>query len=114
MTEQEARDFLTALGDEIELWRKRRKLSRAELGDMVGLSETTIGRIERGSADTALPTSDAWRIASHLGISFSDLIRRAEEMTTIDAEPELSEGADTSMPEAALEGEEEPGAPQEG
>jgi len=79
MTEQEARDFLTALGAEITSWRKRRRLTRAELASHVGVSETTIGRIERGGTDAAVATSDVWRISSALGLAFADLVRRAED-----------------------------------
>ena len=78
MTEQEARDFLTALGSEIAIWRKRRGLSRADLARKVDVSETTIGRIERGGPSAAAATSDVWRIATALGLSFSDLVHRAE------------------------------------
>ncbi len=79
MTEQDSRDFLVALGVEIASWRKRRKLTRAELGSRVDLSETTIGRIERGDAASAAAAGDVWRIAAALGLSLSDLTRRAEE-----------------------------------
>lgn len=79
MSEQDARDFLTALGAEIAAWRKRRGLTRAELGQRVELSETTIGRIERGEASAAAATTDVWRIAANLDLPFSDLVRRAED-----------------------------------
>lgn len=78
MTEQEARDFLSALGTEIAIWRKRRGLSRADLAQMVDVSETTIGRIERGGPDAGAATSDIWRIARALDLSFTDLVERAE------------------------------------
>lgn len=84
MTEQEARDFLTALGSEIAIWRKRRGLSRADLARKVDVSETTIGRIERGGPDAAAATSDVWRIATALGLSFSDLVHRAETAQELD------------------------------
>lgn len=89
MTEQEARDFLAALGAEITSWRKRRKLTRGDLAKRVGVSETTIGRIERGGSDAAVATSDVWRISAALGLAFSDLVRRAEEAE------QLSEVTDT-------------------
>lgn len=79
MTEQDSRDFLVALGVEIASWRKRRRMTRAELGSKVDLSETTIGRIERGEVTAAAPAGDIWRIAAALGLSLSDLTRRAEE-----------------------------------
>ncbi|AIY15805.1 helix-turn-helix domain-containing protein [Pimelobacter simplex] len=79
MTEQDSRDFAAALGAEIASWRKRRKLSRGDLGALVDLSETTIGRIERGNVAAAAATADVWRISAALGLTFSDLVRRAEE-----------------------------------
>ncbi len=87
MTEQDSRDFLVALGVEIASWRKRRKLTRAELGAKVDLSETTIGRIERGDVVAAAPAGDIWRIAAALGLSLSDLTRRAEEAISLDTTP---------------------------
>jgi len=86
MTEQDARDFLSALGSEIKAWRQRRGLSRGELAALVDVSETTIGRIERGGAQGAVATTDVWRIASALGLSFSDLVRRAEEVAALSDE----------------------------
>lgn len=86
MTEQDARDFLAALGAEIATWRKRRGLNRADLAALVDLSETTIGRIERGGSSHSVATSDVWRIASALGLSFTDLARRAEESLALSDE----------------------------
>ena len=87
MSEQEAEDFLLALGAEVAKWRKLRGLSREELGDLVDKSATTIGRIERGQGESAMATTDAWRIAAHLGITFSDLVRSAEDAVEMDSIP---------------------------
>jgi transcriptional regulator with XRE-family HTH domain len=87
MTEQQARDFLAALGAEIAAWRRQKRLTRAELGRMVDVSETTVGRIERGGSGAAVATSDVWRIAAALGLSFSDLVRRAEDMAELSEAP---------------------------
>lgn len=81
MSEQEARDFLTALGGEIVLWRRRRHLNRAQLGELVDLSDSTVGRIERGQ-EAGTPT-DIWRIANALGVPFSTLIQRAEDVARL-------------------------------
>lgn len=71
-----ARAFAEALGAEIGYWRKRRGLTRGELAERAGISETTMGRVEReGPKDV----SDTWRLAKALGIPFADLVRRAEE-----------------------------------
>lgn len=103
MTEQQARDFAVALGAEVSTWRKRRKLTRAELADRVGSSETTIGRIERGSEDSAVATTLIWRIAAALGLSFADLVRRAEDAMALSG----------PTPMVANYGDEEAGAPEE-
>lgn len=86
MTEQQVRDFAVALGAEIRYWRKRKGMNGPELGKMVGLSGTTIGRIERGSEDSSAAAADMWRIAKVLGLSFSDLVRRAEEAQALAAD----------------------------
>lgn len=103
MTEQDSRDFLVALGAEISSWRKRRRMTRADLGSLVDLSETTIGRIERGDASAAAATPDIWRIAVHLGLSLSDLTRRAEDALDL---------SDPS-PKVAKRSEEQAGAPED-
>lgn len=95
MTEQDARDFLGALGAEIAAWRKRRGLSREELADRVDVSASTIGRIERGGVSAAVATSDVWRIAAALDLSFSDLVRRAEDADEL-AAGRSERGADES------------------
>lgn len=79
MTEQQARDFAAALGAEITYWRRRRGLSRTQLADKAGISTTTLGRIERADANAAAATADIWRIAKVLDISFSFIVRRAED-----------------------------------
>lgn len=79
MTEQQAQEFTAALGAEISYWRKRRGLSREQLGEQVGLSSTTIGRIERGDPGASAGSADVWRIAVALGITFTDLVRRSED-----------------------------------
>lgn len=104
MTEQESRDFLTALGAEIASWRRRRKLSRAELGKQVDLSETTIGRIERGDLTASAAAGDVWRIAVALGLTLSDLTRRAEEALDL---------SDPSATLVAKRSKEQAGAPED-
>lgn len=103
MTEQEAEDFLAALGGEITAWRKRRRLTRAQLAALVDLSETTIGRIERGGADTAVATSDVWRISAALGLAFSDLVRRAEEAEQLLGGGSTRRGAGRRQPAYSFE-----------
>ncbi len=92
MTEQQSREFAEALGAEIARWRRTRKLTRAELGKLVDVSETTIGRIERGSEDAAAATTAVWRIARALGLTFTYLVRRAED-ALVASDPDATLGA---------------------
>lgn len=108
MTEQDSRDFLVALGVEIASWRKRRKLTRAELGSRVDLSETTIGRIERGDVTAAAAAGDVWRIAAALGLALSDLTRRAEEAIELsERHAELDEDIAAHDSQGSIEEEQE-------
>ncbi|MFT4189801.1 MAG: helix-turn-helix transcriptional regulator [Aeromicrobium sp.] len=99
MTEQEAQRFLVALGAEIASWRKFKKLSREQLADKVGVSQSTIGRIERGDSVTAAGASDVWRIARALGLSLSSLVSRAEETMQLAAQ-EQAQGAQAQQQSA--------------
>lgn len=73
--------FLKALGVEIRSWRTSRGLSRAALAEKVGISETTMGRIER---EGPVDVGDTWKLASALGIGFAALVRRAEQRRELD------------------------------
>lgn len=73
---QAARQFLRALGHEIRSQRELQGKTRKEIAEAVGVSGTTLGRIERsGPADVGV----TWRLAEALGIRLPDLVRRAEE-----------------------------------
>ncbi|WP_232676733.1 helix-turn-helix domain-containing protein [Nocardioides sp. R-C-SC26] len=102
MTEQDARDFVSALGAEIAYWRRVRGLSRDQLAARVDISATTLGRIERGSIDSAAPTPDVWRIAAALGLQFSDLVRRTEDamgMAAGESEPVAAHDSEGTIEE---------------
>lgn len=91
-------DFLRALGAELLSWRKKRHMSREALAEAVGISPTTLGRIERADATAAMAVGDVWRIASYLGVAFTDVVRRAEDAAVLAASaaaptaPVLGEG----------------------
>lgn len=76
MTEKQMHAFLGVLGSEIKVWRKRRGLTRPDLAARVGLSDSTMGRIERG--DTLPGLEDTRKIAGELGLKLSELVARAE------------------------------------
>lgn len=72
----EQEDIANALGDEIAYWRRRRGLTRDELGAIVGTSGNTVGRWERG--DTTPDVPQTWATANALRIDLTTLIERAE------------------------------------
>lgn len=91
MDEDQTADFLAALGHEVATWRRRKGLTRQALAEQVGISETTLGRIERGGVEGSVATADVWRIADALGLTFSGLIARAEDAVRL-AMPLASHG----------------------
>ncbi len=81
-------EFARTLGDEIEYWRKRRGLSRDQLGALLDVSGNTVGRWERADTSPDLPMT--WRLAGALEIEFATLIQRIEMTLAADrgdAEP---------------------------
>lgn len=100
MTEKGSRasaGFLHALGAEIRYWRERRGMNRRELADRVGISATTVGRIEReGPSD--FPAT--WRIADALDVKMTVLVDRAEQAAQLDQAREAREASPTTDTEA--------------
>ena len=83
MGEYEEPQLAAAIGAEIAYWRRRRGLSRPELGAMVGKSLNTIGRWERGN--TMPDVSETWKVAKALGVDLSTLIARAQDAAQQDS-----------------------------
>lgn len=69
--------FLRALGQEIAYWRKHRGLTRVQLAERVGVSESTIKRAELKGPQAQ---GDTWRIAEVLDVDIILMIRRAKEV----------------------------------
>lgn len=66
-----------SLGENIKKYRKKNKLTQAELGEKIGKSERTIRGYE---ADTTSPTTDIIiKIAEALGTTFVDLTMNIDE-----------------------------------
>lgn len=105
MTDRE-RALLKALGREIRYWRDLRGLSREQLAEKVGISPTTMGRIER---DGPVDVGDTWNIALALGLGFSELIARAEQSLQLSGEYESLAALD---PQPGLD--QLPGEPTDG
>lgn len=61
------------IGENIRLYRKRKKITQMELGQMVGLTNDHICRIENDKVNTTLNTLT--KIASALGVGLKDLIK---------------------------------------
>ncbi len=67
------------IGDEVRIGRARKRLSRAALADLSGLSAKTIQRIENG--ERPADVSQMAAICAALGESIPDLVARAIERT---------------------------------
>ncbi|TCJ23052.1 helix-turn-helix domain-containing protein [Nocardioides jejuensis] len=87
MTDNESAALTRALGAEIRHWRNIRKMSRAQLAALVGISDTTMGRIER---EGPVDVTNTWSIAAALRVPLADLVRRAEEAAFMNAAAERS------------------------
>jgi transcriptional regulator with XRE-family HTH domain len=57
--------------------RKARGITRAQLGDALGLAERSIGRYENGESDPVL--GDLKKMAAYFGVSVSYLIGEAKQ-----------------------------------
>ena len=74
--------FLVALGQQIAYWRKLRGLTPAQLGELAGISESTIKRAEK-KGPTRMADIDS--IADALQVDLVTMIRRAKEDGASDA-----------------------------
>lgn|SRR5690606_28516801 len=85
-----------ALGDNMMLLRKKKGLSQAELGKMIGTSGDVIGRYERGditpSIEADSKTTDALEVSGDYLIGKTkmevdaDTMRRLEDISTLSEE----------------------------
>lgn len=66
------------IGSTIKFYRKKEKLTQQKLGDLVGLSEKTIGSYENHKNEPDLETLVA--LANCFGITLTDLIQKTEGM----------------------------------
>jgi transcriptional regulator with XRE-family HTH domain len=67
-----------ALGQAVRDFRKARQISQEELAFEVGIHRTYVGGIERGERNPSY--TNIRRLAAALGVSVSELMRRAEEL----------------------------------
>lgn len=73
----------TAVMDRMKSIRELNKLTQAQLGEIVGLDQGQISRIERGSLQTTLSTIH--RIAAALNVEPVDLFAPPRHLTRLDA-----------------------------
>ena len=62
------------IGAKIVYYRTLRKMTQAELAEKVHMSQSSIGRIERGKYNSSIPISTLLDIAEGLGVKFSSLV----------------------------------------
>ena len=73
-----------ALAANVVVFRARRKLSQAALAERAGISRPTVARIELGEGDPKLDVLS--RIATALGVTFSELVADRGDETADDDE----------------------------
>lgn len=81
-TQEETDEFLSALGNEIRLWRDRRGLTRHELAALAGTTEKLVGRYERGEV---VKIAECFAIAGVLEVPLSEMVRRVEDLLAMDS-----------------------------
>lgn len=67
------------IGAKILYYRTLRRMTQAELAEKVNMSESSIGRIERGKYNNGAPISTLLDIAAGLGVELASLITLSEE-----------------------------------
>ena len=67
------------IGAKIAYYRNLRQMTQAELAEKVSMSESTIGRIERGKYTSGFPLPTLLDIASGLGVDLASLVTFSEE-----------------------------------
>jgi len=73
--------MLFEIGRQIQLARKSRKITQAELAKALGMSRTTIGQIERGTVQD-IGVRKLIRLLEYLGLEIR--VRRAEMPPTLE------------------------------
>ena len=73
-------------GERVHLMRRRRKMTQKELGEAIGVSKTTIFRIEKGDFSDAMGQHIA-KMARVLNVSGDYLLGLKEEPEPLEPEP---------------------------
>lgn len=67
---------MVTIGDNIRKYRKQKKLTQKELGDIVGISNTYLSDMEIGRTNPSIKTLK--KIAKGLEVSYVDLLKDTE------------------------------------
>lgn len=67
------------IGAKIAYYRNLKQMTQAELAEKVSMSESTIGRIERGKYNGGFPLPTLLDIAAGLGVELASLVTFSEE-----------------------------------
>lgn len=67
------------IGAKIVYYRTLQRMTQAELAEKVNMSQSSIGRIERGKYNNGAPISTLLDIAEGLGVELSSLVTFSEE-----------------------------------
>lgn len=67
------------IGAKIAYYRNLRQMTQIELAEKVNMSESTIGRIERGKYNSGIPLPTLVDIATGLGVELASLVTFSEE-----------------------------------
>lgn len=94
MDQFESQDSVNnAIAENLKTLRRQRRLSLDNVSELTGVSKSMLGQIERSESSPTIST--LWKIATGLHISFSSLMEKPTEETTViknsDIKPLLSD-----------------------
>ena len=85
---EEAADMNRVIAENLRLLRTQAQLSLGEVSERTGVSKSMLGQIERGESSPTIST--LWKIATGLNVSFTSLMERSEQGTTIVNEADMT------------------------
>ena len=85
---EEATDMNRVIAENLRALRAQAQLSLGEVSERTGVSKSMLGQIERGESSPTIST--LWKIATGLNVSFTSLMERSEQGTTIVNEADMT------------------------
>src|SRR4051812_43246912 len=73
------------VGSNIKLWRGRRRMTQAQLGELIGSDGPRVGRLESGKENPTLETLDKLAVALEIDVHYLTAPRPEEETGHVDA-----------------------------